>query len=283
MAIARAELTQAVRGQFAAAAATRDRLQLAQANNERAREIARIAEELVAAGREPPLRALRARANAVQTEAALRAAEAAELAARRTLASLFGVTEPVASVAGPLIPLVQTMLDPSATLDVRLAQAERAQAEAVLQQERVSARLDPSVGVGVRRSRDTGGTALIAGVSLPLPVFDRNQGNIAAARAGINAAEARRTLALAQASVRINNARNNISAAQARVTALEGAAVPQAREALRLTDLAYRAGRLTLLELLDAQQALATTEAELIDARVALADATATLVRAAAR
>lgn len=281
--IARADLAQAVRLQFAGAVAARDRLRLATDNLARARELARIADELVAAGREPPLRALRARANAAQTEAALRAAEAADIAARRTLAGLFGTAGEVGGVAGPLIPPSLPTIEPALTLEVRLAEAERIQAEAQLRQEQVARRLDPSVGVGVRRLEQTGDTALVAGVSVPLRIFDRNQGNVAAAQASIRAAEARRAAAIAQATARIGNAGSNIAAAQARVSALETAALPQASEALRLANLAYRAGRLTLLELLDAQQALAATQNELIDARAALAEASATLVRAAAR
>ena len=281
--VARADLAQAVRLQFAGAVAARDRLRLAADNLARARELARIADELVAAGREPPLRALRARANAAQTEAALRAAEAADVAARRTLSGLFGVAGEVGGVAGPLIPPNLLAIEPASTLEVRLADAERIQAEATLRQEQVARRLDPSVGVGVRRLEQTSDTALVAGVSVPLRLFDRNGGNVAAAQAAIRAAEARRAAALAQATARIGNARSNITAAQARVAALETAALPQAAEALRLAELAYRAGRLTLLELLDAQAALAATQSDLIDARAALAEASATLVRAAAQ
>lgn len=283
LAIARAELGQSVRTQFATAAAVRDRLALAVSNNERARELARIADELVAAGREPPLRALRARANAAQADAALRAAEAADTAARRTLASLFGVSDLVGGVGGQLAFTTQGAVDPLATLDVRLAEAERLQAEAELRQQRAAGRLDPSVGIGVRRLSDTNDTALVAGVSIPLPIFDRNQGNVAAARSNILSAEARRNAAIAQASARIYNAQTNLVAAGARVTALESVATPQAAEALRLANLSYRAGRLSLLELLDAQDAFAAAQSELIDARLALAEATATLVRAAAR
>jgi len=283
LAIAIAELDRTVRTQFATVVAARDRKALAVANEARARELARIADELVAAGREPPLRALRARANAAQAAASLGAAEATDIAARRTLASLFGVSEPVGTVSGEFPSAMPESVHPRSTLDVRLAEAERLQAEAELRQQRAAGRLDPAVGIGIRRLEETGDTALIAGVSLPLPVFDRNQGNVAAARADIRSAEARRDAAIVQASARIENAATSLSAARARVTALERLATPQAAEALRLADLSYKAGRLSLLELLDAQSAFATAQSELIDARLALAEATATLVRAAAR
>lgn len=281
--VARADLEENVRRQFATAVAARERLSLADANLIRARELTRIADELVAAGRDPPLRAFRARANAAQADAALRAAQAADEAARRTLSSLFGTGEPVQSVGGAADTHVVGAIDPLRSLDVRLAEAERLQAQTSLRQEQVSRRLDPLVGIGVRRYEDTGDTALVAGVSLPIPLFDRNRGNVDAARARIRSADARREAAIAQAAARIGNARISLVAAQARVTALESIATPQAGEALRLAELSYREGRLSLVELLDAQEAFAAAQSELIDARLALAEANATLARAAAR
>ena len=94
---------------------------------------------------------------------------------------------------------------------------------------------------------------------------------------------ARRSAALASATAQIRNAATAYEAAEARVQALEAAAIPQAKEGLRLTDLAYRAGRASLLELLDAQQAFAEIQNQLIEARLQRAQAAATLVRAAAR
>jgi len=125
--------------------------------------------------------------------------------------------------------------------------------------------------------------ALVGGISMQIPLFDRNQGNIAAARSNVAAAEARRANALANVTVRARNAIAAVEAAEARVRALEGAAIPEAFEALRLAQSSYREGRASLIELLDAQNAYTTAEAALIDARLALALATAELGRVAAQ
>ena len=281
-AIARAELGQQVRNLFAFGVAASDNLALARENEMRARELSRIARELVEAGKEPPLRGLRADAALAQATAALRAAEADEAAARRSLAALFGVDIPPAELSGSDMLAPPRNVDAVATLDVRLAEAERVIADAQLRQARADGRLDPSIGVGVRQLRQTGDRALIASLSVPLPVFDRNQGNIAAARSGTQSAEARRNSVLANTQAEIANARAALAAAEARVTALEASGIGQAREALRLAQLSYRAGKSSLLELLDAQQAYASTQAELIAARRARAEAQATLARQAA-
>ncbi len=283
LAIARADLGQQIREQFARAVTARERLRLAVENEERARELARITGELVDAGREPPLRALRARSAAAQAVAELEGARAEEAASRGLLASLFGVSTPPASVVGALLDLQPRIVDPEQSLEVRLADSERLIAESNLRQEQVARKLDPAVGLGIRHVRETGDVGLVAGLSMPLPVFDRNQGNIAAARSNVIAAEARRTSAAASARVRGQNAIANVAAAEARVGALDRAAVPEAAEALRLTQLSYREGRASLLELLDAQEAYRNAQAALIDARLALALATAELGRIGAQ
>ena len=283
LAIARADLAQAVRQQFATAATARERLRIATESEERARKLARIAGILVEEGREPPLRAIRARSAAAQAAAALEAARAEERAARGTLASLFGVSTPPDAVIGALLDLQPRTINPEQSLEVRLAEAERLVAEAEVAQQRAAGRLDPAVGIGVRHVRETGDVGLVAGLSMPLAVFDRNQGNIAAARAGVRAAEANLASASASARVRAANAITSVEAAAARVEALEGAAIPEATEALRLAQLAYREGRATLLELLDAQEDYRNAQTALVEARLAQAQATAELGRVAAQ
>lgn len=281
--IARADLAQSVREQFARAVVARERLSLAEDNEAGARELARIAQILVENGRDPPLRAIRARSAATQAAAELEAARAAELSSRATLVSLFGATDPVQTLSGDLLDLTPSQVDPEQSLEVLLAEAERIAAEAALAQEQAASRLDPAVGLGVRHVREIGSVALVAGVSLPLPVFDRNRGNIEAARAGVRAADA--NLASVRASVRVRaaNAVTNAQSAAARVEALQRSAIPEAAEALRLSRLAYVEGRATLVELLDAQAAYREARAALIDARLAQALATAELGRVTAQ
>lgn len=283
LAIARADLAQSVRQQFARAVSARERLRIAQENEANAREVARIAGVLVAEGRDPPLRAVRARSAAAQASAELEAARAEEVSARGTLASLFGVVEPPAGVVGELLAPPPQSVDPRQSLEIRLAEAERARAESEVAAQLAQGRLDPAVGLGVRHVRETGDFALVGGISLPLQVFDRNQGNIAAARAEVRSAEATLANASASVAVRARNAAIAVEAAEARVQALEGAAVPEAAEALRLAQLSYREGRASLLELLDAQNANRTAQLALVDARLSLANAIAELGRVAAQ
>lgn len=283
LAIARADLSQSVREQFARAVAARDKLAQATESVERARELARVAGILVDAGRDPPLRAIRARSALAQAEADREAAVADELSARSSLAALFGVSVPVGSVTGTTIDVPPQQVNPDTSLEVRLADAERLAAQAGVREQLAQRRLDPAVGVGVRHIRETGDVGLVAGVSMPLRLFDSNRGNIEAARQALAATDARRASTLASTTARARNAIANVEAAQRRVEALEKAAVPEAAEALRLTELSYREGRSSLLELLDAQNAYSASRTSLTDARLQLALATAELGRIAAQ
>lgn len=280
--IARADLALAIRDSFADAIAARDTLALARENEVRARELARVAQTLVDTGNEPPLRALRANSALVQTVADLRSAEAAERTARRSLAALIGLDTPPAELIDSEPAAMPEAIDPRTTLDVRLAETQRAIAEARLGSARAEGHVDPSVGVGVRQISETGDRALVASLSLPLPIFDRNQGNVAAARSDITASVARRDDAILTAQAEIANGEAQLASAEARLAALEGSAVEQAREAVRLAELSYRAGKSSLVEYLDAQQAYAETQAALIAARRARAEARAVLLRQAA-
>ncbi|MDK2762162.1 MAG: TolC family protein [Sphingopyxis sp.] len=281
--IARADLALDVRNQFATASAARDSLTLARENEARARELVRVAQAMVDTGNEPPLRAFRANAALVQATAELRTAEAEEQTSRRSLAALLGATTPpVELVAGDAGLVTPASADALETLDVRLAETDKVIAEARLRGQRADGRLDPSLGVGMRQLRATGDRAFVANLSVPLPIFDRNQGNVAAAKSDVAAAIARRENAVVNAQAQIANAQAELEAADARLAALEGSGIEQAREGVRLAELSYRAGKSSLVEYIDAQQAYAATQAELIAARQARAAARAVLARQAA-
>ena len=283
--IARADLNLEVRRLFAIALASREQVALAQGALDRARDLAKVAQTLVDAGREPPLRALRARSAAAEAEAEFQRVSAEDGSARSALAALLGDTVAPTAVVGTFEALTETpkLVDPTETLDVRLALAEAESARAIVSRERAAAATDITAELGVKRFEDSRDTAVVFGLSMPIPIFDRNQGNIAAASADVSAANARRLQALAEAVRRMNEADSLLRAAQARVTTLEASAVTAANEALQLARAGFEAGRFTLLDVLDAEAAFASAQSALIDARRDRANAAAALSRAVAR
>jgi cobalt-zinc-cadmium efflux system outer membrane protein len=281
--IARANLAFDVRQRYAEAFAARERVGLAQTLSSGADALARVTAKLVDAGREPPLRALRAKTAAAEAASRIRAAEADYAIARRALASTWGAPDELPEPLAERIAVPTDTVAPGDTLDARLAFAELENARAVIARERTLATPDPVVSLGVRRLNETQSTAFVGGLSIPIPIRDRNRGAIAAAGADAIGAEARRSIALVEATRRARDARLTLETATARFVLLQTATGPQANEALRLARQGYAAGKFSLLDVLDAQGALASARSDLIEARLSRAKAAAALLRATAR
>lgn len=278
--VARADLERDVREAYAEAFAAGRRVELARDQFERAENLSTIATELVDAGREPPLRAIRARTAALEAVGRVRAAEAEYAQAQRALAALWGGADDLPEPVAGDEPVPALAVDPMETLDVRLAEAEVETSVAVVDRERTASRPDVTVSVGARQFTGSDDTAIVFGASIPIGLFDRNQGNIAAANAERIGAEARRNAALA-ASVRgTRDARAALQTADARLTFLETRAEPEAVEAVRIARDGFSAGRFTLLDVLDAEEALNTVQSEMITAQLDRSRAIAALIRA---
>lgn len=281
---AEADLVRDIRIAHAELRAAEDRAVLARENVGQGRELARTAKLLVEAGRDPPLRQLRAEALLAEAQAEEARAFGELLAARRLLADLIGSSDPELS-AIPIYDEAAPGALPPATpsLDEQLAATERDAAQARIQVARADAVPDVTASGGVRRINDGRETAFVAGFSIPLPFRDRNRGGIEAARADGVASEAALAQARLDARRAQHDARMLLGAADARVDALSGPSLAQAEEAVRLARIGYGAGKFGLLELLDAQAALTTAKTALIEARLDRARALAALIRANAR
>jgi cobalt-zinc-cadmium efflux system outer membrane protein len=281
--LAVADIGLMARQRYVSAVAAHARVALAQDVFDRSRELARVAQALVDAGREPPLRALRARSEVAEAEAELKAAQAGALASRFALGALWSQDpSPVPSGGFPKIEPPYALLSAYDGLEPRLAAAERQAAEAGIARERSLGRPDPTVSAGVRRFEESNDQALVVGVSIPLPLRDRNQGNVAAARSRARSAAAREAVAQSDYRQSVAEARAEYLAAEAKADTLETESLPQAEEALRLAELGYREGKFELIEVLSAGDARDGVRRALIDAREAQGRAAALLIRLAA-
>ena len=111
-----------------------------------------------------------------------------------------------------------------------------------------------NVAAGVQFDNATENTIANVEVSLPLPVFDRNQGRIVEACGQLAAARAaldRRQLELEE---RLAGALRDYLSARQRVTKYETSILPAARESLDMVVKAYNQGELDYLQMLSTQQ-----------------------------
>lgn len=241
---------------------------------------ARAALTLVEEGREPMVRALQGESEAATARAVLDEAQAERDAAFARLTAAAMLPTPVTSIEASLIDQVPAaaLASDAATPVVRVAEAERDAAERRIAVERIQSRPDVSASVGLRRYEAEDATALTLGLSLPLPLFDRNRGNIDAAQAEFRAAEARLMGARQEAQADRNAATARLNASTSRVKAAD-AGVTAAHEAYRLSRIGFDAGRISQLELRSSRAALISSRNAAVDARLARVRAEIDLAR----
>lgn len=139
---------------------------------------------------------------------------------------------------------------------MRAANLRIAGAEATHELEKARRITNVELGAGVRQMRDADETSAMAGLSIPLPFFDRNQGNIqAAAERVVRAREQSRTTE-SDLRARLAQLAAELRAARERVTEFDTRTLDAARQALADTTEAYSAGKASLLEVLDARETL---------------------------
>lgn len=275
-----ADLDRDIRLAHAELRADEDRAVLARDNTAAAEELSRTAKVLVDAGRDPPLRQLRAEAGLAEARAEQARTFGELLSSRRLLASLIGSTDPELSAVFTEEPAPPNVIPEGPTLNEQLAIAQKSAALARVRLARATAVPDVTASGGVRRFAEGRETAFVAGVSIALPFRDRNRGNIEAAQSESIAAESAARLARIEADRARYDARMLLGAAELRYEALAGPGIGQAEEALRLARIGYNAGKFSLLELLDARNALTAARLNLIQARLDRAEALAALIRA---
>lgn len=252
-----------------------------------ANEDLRIARALVAAGKEARLRSLQAQSGVDVLAADLAFAQATRTAAFARLSAIAGAQAPYTSLAESLLqrpapPLAAAFPDPLTSPAYRAALADRRAAELRVTAERRRTVPDITATGGIRRLERENAFAAVAGVSLPLRLYDQNRGNVAAALADVQAADARLALTRYQAQAETQATGAQVVAADARVSAAQ-ASFATAQEAYRLAGIAYTAGKSPLSELLLARRGLGAARGVVLDALAARLQVRARLAQLSGR
>jgi cobalt-zinc-cadmium efflux system outer membrane protein len=112
----------------------------------------------------------------------------------------------------------------------------------------------PNVTLYGGYARDAGREAMIAGASLPTPLWYRQQGHIATALGTQRKEEAELLRARNDLTRAINQHAREAETAQEQILVYEEGLLKQAQEALRIAQLSFRQGASSLLDVLDAQR-----------------------------
>jgi cobalt-zinc-cadmium efflux system outer membrane protein len=284
--LARADTLARTTERFIAVLAAQERLQLADELLEVARRSLATVEERIAAGKAPATERVKARILVAELRAARGKTDHVLAAARRGLAAQMGREEAdFTAVAGELDRLphllslenLESTLDQSPELARRLAEVE--QRRRAVELERSRRIPDLEAGIGARYLRVSEDTALVLGLSVPLPLFDRNQGAIAAAQMRLSQARSQERGALLEAKAALARAWQEMSAAHGEAEALRDEILPAVREALDAAEYGYQAGKFGILDVLDAQRTLVETRGRYLDALASFHLATAEMER----
>ena len=119
---------------------------------------------------------------------------------------------------------------------------------------------DLTLSAGVRNFQETGDNAFVAGISIPIPLFNRNQGTITEARELIGKVKAEQRAVEATLLSRFSDTWQTLSAAYEESMTLRKDILPGAQEAYESTEAGYREGKLDYLQMLDAQRTLFTVK-----------------------
>jgi len=144
--------------------------------------------------------------------------------------------------------------------------AEISQREAALAREKAEAIPDLTLRAGPRRIEETNDTTAVVGLSVPLPLWNRNQGNIAVAREQVARAGAEKAAVSAALVTELTDAYQGLVRSRSAIQLLRESVLPGAESALKATDDGYEIGRFNYLDVLDARRTLGSARIQYLQA-----------------
>lgn len=272
---------------YATAEAMQQRKEVAEAELLRATADLRAAQALVKAGREAELRLAQARASTAAAQAAVQSANADATEALERLSALVGSAEPFTRIVHPFMtsvtaPRLQANWASTEAPAVASAVAER---DAIAAQVKVEEKRwvpDLGVTIGMREFGWTSEKAATVGLTVTIPLFDRNKAGIDAAKERAISATMRLEAVRLETVALHRSALAQVQASERRLEAAEQGELA-ASEAYRLGRIGYDSGKTPLLELLAIRRALSEAQALTIEARLSRVRAFATLSLAEGR
>jgi cobalt-zinc-cadmium efflux system outer membrane protein len=252
-----------------------------------AQERERMARELVAlagralaaaarrveAGTLSPVEATRARV--AQGSARIEALQAGRdlEGARIRLAALWAgdarqlsIDAPQAAVLPTAAPLDQLLAQLDRSPAMRHARAQVGQREALARLERARRTPDVNVIVGAQREGPDTRSRAVLGLSVPLPLFNRNDGAVLDALRRVDKARDQQDAEGVRLRAELAQAHARLSAALAECALISTEILPGAEDAERAANRGFELGKFGLIDVLDAQRVLAQSKNQYLNA-----------------
>ncbi|BBJ24709.1 TolC family protein [Candidatus Nitrotoga sp. AM1P] len=259
----RAEIRAAVMVAFFDVLVAQERFLLTQGLVELSQRATTAASKRVTAGKISPVEETKARVAEASVRVELSQASTSLKMARKRLTAIWGNATPRFERAEgqvETLPTLPALKDLTARLEnspgLARAQLEVNRRQALVEVERSLRIPDVTLSLGGRRNAEIGLNQALLGVSLPIPIFNRNQGNILEAqrrtdkaRDELSGTEIRLNNEIAQALERLDVARQEIEILQREI-------LPGAQSAYDAATKGFLMGKFSFLEALDAQRTL---------------------------
>ena len=272
-----AELQATVRANVAAAyfdvLTAQERLVLARDSAALAKSSTDTVSKRVAAGKVSPVEESKARVAEAGVRVELAQAASEQRNALSRLFALLGrIDAPYTVLEGKAenLPSVPSLADLqpliSSAPGVVLARIEVDRRKALTALEQSKRVPDVTVSVGMQRSNETQRNVLLFGVSVPLPIFDRNQGNLLEALKLEDKARDELQAATVRLHSEVAQARERLSTITAEVQSLQQEVLPGAKSAYDAATIGFENGKFNFLEVLDAQRTYFTAKSQYLKA-----------------
>ncbi|MDD3609226.1 MAG: TolC family protein [Halothiobacillaceae bacterium] len=163
----------------------------------------------------------------------------------------------------PLPPLFEALRERHPAL--REAQSAMAAALARVEEARIERIPAPTLKASAEQAPDTREWRL--GVSIPIPLFDTRRGPLAEAQARLTLSESQARQVALELTQALEQAHHRYLTSLAQFRVIEGGLRKEAEAALRVAEIAYRAGERGILDVLDAQRTLRAVREDQLHAR----------------
>jgi len=273
------DLREAVEVAFVEAQAAQAFADVARSRLGVAKDFSVAVERRVRAARDPQAARSRVDARLAEAEIEVATAEARVNAARGALASYWGGVNDFTVESQTFFRPLSRTAEGAQSPDLALSEAARDSAAARVEIERAKRVPDPTLRAGFRQFRETNNSAFIVGVSVPLPIWNRNSGALAAARADKSRTEYEVEARARALGREIAFLSSQAASARAEIEAYSARVIPSSEKALAQSLRAYRQGGLSYLEVLDAQSSLTEARLRQISALLSYHRAEAKLAR----
>jgi cobalt-zinc-cadmium efflux system outer membrane protein len=241
--------------------AAQERVALAEQLNKLAAEVKYAVGQRVIAGKVSPLDETKADVSVAASQIELDKSKRSFDIARTKLSAFWGSSKPL--FAGLKGDIFETK--PHGTFEEFSAQAannpdiarwksELSHRRAVVALEKSKSVPDITISAGTKYLAGPDDTAFVVGVSIPLPIFNRNQGNISAAHAQLNKTRELTRQAEVAIQTQLVDAYESMLSAYEQMVNLKEKIIPASQQVFDATQEGYRYGKFGYLDLLDAQR-----------------------------